>query len=138
MKNGLFSCKLKLQFAEKGGFFMFQNKPFLCENPFNFPIISGALWFYYQLSPFSNYRCQKLDFQIPELYIYKDIFYIPCLQNCGSSLLRSNSKRNFLLASVGGKRPFGPNIIIFNTIDYKKICKSENVQHTGRKQYKVL
>ena len=55
---------------------MFQNKPFLCENPLNFPIISGALWFYYQLSPFSNYRCQKLDFQIPELYIYKDIFYI--------------------------------------------------------------
>ena len=49
---------------------MFQNKPFLCENPLNFPIISGALWFYYQLSPFSNYRCQKLDFQIPELYIY--------------------------------------------------------------------
>ena len=29
-----------------------------------------------------------------------------CLQNCGSSLLRSNS-----WASVGGKRPFDPNII---------------------------
>ena len=27
MKNGLLSCKLKLQFAEKGGFFMFNNKP---------------------------------------------------------------------------------------------------------------
>ena len=35
-----------------------------------------------------------------------------CLQNCGSSLLRSNSKRNFSWTSVGGKRPFDTNIII--------------------------
>ena len=124
MKNGLFSCKLKLQFAEKGGFFMFPNKPFLCENPLNFPIISGTLWFYYQLSPFSNYRCQKLDFQIPELYIYKDIFYIPCLQNCRSSLLRSNSKRNFSSASVGGKRPLTPTSCIIKGIkNYKRDAK---------------
>ena len=31
-----------------------------------------------------------------------------CLQNCGSSLLRSNS-----WTSVGGKRPFDPNILTF-------------------------
>ena len=43
-----------------------------------------------------------------------------CLQNCGSSLLWSNS-----WASVGGKRPFDPNIIVYEITENWKSNASD-------------